>query len=118
MTRKLISPDRSRSWVRFPNADFPTYTDSMTKLLRPAHHPEEIEKEKFASLKELDVEKKHWLKEMVKLDMRAMAGDLKLLDQKIHRRKGDPCSEEEEHTIVVWILVRERLQSRNWSVGR
>ena len=40
----------------------------MTKLLRPAHHPEEIEKEKFASLKELDVEKKHWLKEIVKLD--------------------------------------------------
>ena len=45
-------------------------------------------------------------------------GDLKLLDQKIHRRKGNPYSEEEEHTIVVWILVRERLQSRNWSVGR
>ena len=62
------------------------------------------------------MEKKHWLKEMVKLDMRAMAGDLKLLDQKIHRRKGNPYNEEEEHTIVVWILVRERLQSRKWSV--
>ena len=68
------------------------------------------------SLKELDVENKHWLKEKVKQHMKAMVVDLKS-DQKPHPKKGEPYSEEEEHKIIEWILVRERLQSRNWSVG-
>ena len=68
------------------------------------------------SLKELGVENKRWLKEKVKLDMEAMVGHLKL-GQKFHLRRREPYSEEEERKIVEWILVRERLQSRNWSVG-
>ena len=68
------------------------------------------------SLKELDTENKHWLKAKVKLDMKAVVVDLKS-DQKFHPRKGEPYSEEEEHKIIEWILVRERLQPRNWSVG-
>ena len=68
------------------------------------------------SLKELGVENKRWLKEKVKLDMEAMVGHLKL-GQKFHLRRRETYSEEEERKIVEWILVRERLQSRNWSVG-
>merc|ERR1712192_137051 len=49
-------------------------------------------------------------------DTKAMVVDLKS-DQKSHLRKGEPYSEEEEHKIIEWILVRERLQQRNWSVG-
>ena len=62
------------------------------------------------------MENKHWLKEKVKLDMKAVVVDFKS-DQKFHLRKGEPYSEEEEHKIIEWILVRERLQPRNWSVG-
>ena len=68
------------------------------------------------SLKDLDIENKHWLKEKVKVDTKAIVVDLKS-DQKFHLRKGEPYSEEEEHKIIEWILVRERLQPRNWSVG-
>ena len=62
------------------------------------------------------MENKQWLKQKVKLDMKAIVVDLKS-DQKFHPRKGEPYSEEEEHKIIEWILVRERLQPRNWSVG-
>ena len=48
--------------------------------------------------------------------MEAMVGHLKL-GQKFHLRRREPYSEEEERKIVEWILVRERLQTRNWSVG-
>ena len=68
------------------------------------------------SLKELDSDNKHWLKNKVKVDTKAIVVDLKS-DQKFHLRKGEPYSEEEEHKIIEWILVRERLQPRNWSVG-
>ena len=68
------------------------------------------------SLKELDMENNIWLKEKVKLDMAAVVGEL-ISDQKFQQRKKEAYSEEEEHKIVEWILVRERLQSRNWSVG-
>ena len=68
------------------------------------------------SLKQLDAENKQWLKEKVKEDMKAMVVNPKS-DQKPHPRKGEAYSEEEEHKIIEWILVRERLQSRNWSVG-
>ena len=69
------------------------------------------------SLTELGVENKLWLTEKVKEDMKAKVVIVKDIAPGSHKRRGEPYTEEEEHKIVEWILVRERLESRKFSTG-